>query len=189
MGIEIEAKMRLDDPASLEAKLQSVGGQRVVQLLEENTFFDTPQGSLRASDRGLRLRIEQENSGKRRVIITHKGPRAHGKIKSRMETEVEVSDAQAATQLLIALGFTPTLSFQKKRTRWELDDCLIELDTLPHLGHFVEIEGGSEAAIMAVRGKLGLSDQPLIRTSYIAMLTTYLTENHVRTDRVTFESA
>ena len=112
---------------------------------------------------------------------------AHGKIKSRMETEVDVSDAQAATQLLIALGFTPTLSFQKKRVRWELEDCLVELDTLPHLGHFVEIEGGSEAAIMAVREKLGLSDQPLIRTSYIAMLATYLTENHLRVDKVTFD--
>jgi predicted adenylyl cyclase CyaB len=187
LGIEIEAKMKLDDPEALEAALLRAGAERGADLLEDNTFFDTPGGSLRASDRGLRLRVEQPDKGAKRIIITHKGPRAHGKLKSRMETEVDVSDAEAATGLLVSLGFAPTLSFQKRRTRWELDGCHVEIDTVPLLGMYVEIEGPSETSILSVREKIGLSHLPLIRTSYIAMLVAHLAEHQIHTTKVTLE--
>ena len=39
---------------------------------------------------------------------------------------------------------------------WKLGGCTVELDELPHLGTFVEIEGPSEAAILKVRDQLQL---------------------------------
>src|SRR5690242_2508846 len=124
MALEIEAKMRLDDPAVLETRLAAAGAQRGLLVLEENTFFDTPNRLLQTHDRGLRLRTETQVDGPyRRAVLTHKGPRQPGAVKSRSETEVSVSDPAAAADLLAALGFRPTLTFQKYRQRWELDGC------------------------------------------------------------------
>lgn len=189
MAIEIEAKMRLTDRPAIEAQLVHAGAQFVADLLEVNTFFDTHQHTLKSADRGLRLRVELDTqTGDRCVIITHKGPRAHGKLKSRSETELTVSDEQAATALLGAIGFYPVLSFEKRRTRYKLDGCLVELDRLPYVGDFIEIEGPTDEAVMAVRDKLGLAAQPLVRASYIAMLTNFLSENNIRTTHVSMDA-
>jgi adenylate cyclase class 2 len=160
-----------------------------MDLLEINTFFDTPRGELKTSDQGLRVRLEQQIDGDHHaVIITHKGPRAHSKLKSRSETELVVQNAQHAAELLAAIGFTPVLSFEKRRTRWQMAGCAIALDRLPFLGSFIEIEGPSEAAVLAAREKLGLGQAPLIRSSYIAMLRTYLADHNLQLDHVAFDA-
>ena len=180
MIVEIEAKIRLTEPQSLHDKLKELDATLDRQVRETNTYFDLADGELKSSDQGLRIRVEQDRaSGKTHTVITHKGPRAHGKFKSRSETELGVQDARGAAQLLAVLGYQSVLTFEKDRTRYLIDGCRVEIDTLPHLGTFVEIEGDSEEAVEAVRHKVGLGDQPLIRASYIAMLTTYLQENHI----------
>lgn len=180
MIIEVEAKLRLSDPNALHAKLAELDAVHDRDVLETNTYFDRPDGDLKSSDQGLRVRIEIDRAtGKAETVLTHKGPRAHGRLKSRSETEVGVSNARAAAQMLSALGYEPVLTFEKQRTRYLLDGCRVEIDTLPHLGTFVEIEGNTDDDVLAVQAKLGLSDQPLIRASYIAMLATYLRENNL----------
>ncbi|MEM8739792.1 MAG: class IV adenylate cyclase [Planctomycetota bacterium] len=184
MMIEVEAKLRLTDPPALHEKLKAVQAVRDRQMLETNTYFDQPDGQLKTSDQGLRVRVELDKlTGKSETLLTHKGARAHGRLKSRSETEVGVSDPRAAAQMLSVLGYAPVLTFEKRRTRYLLDGCRVEIDTLPYLGTFVEIEGSSDDDVIAVQDKLGLADQPLIRASYIAMLTTYLREHHI-TDSV-----
>ncbi|MEX2212900.1 MAG: class IV adenylate cyclase [Phycisphaeraceae bacterium] len=190
MPVEIEAKMRLHDIAALETKLAAAGGVRGLELVEINTFFDTPRGDLKAGDQGLRVRLERSTDGEyEKATITHKGPRAHGRLKMRSETEIEVSDAKAAAELLAALGYASVLSFEKRRVKWSMDGCSIEIDTLPYLGHFVEIEGPSEAIVLSVRKNLGLEGQPMISASYISLLVTYLTEHNIITEHVGFESS
>lgn len=189
MAVEIEAKMQLADIADLEEKLAEVGAKRGPALFEVNTFFDTPAGSLKTADQGLRIRQERdEATGEQHITITHKGPRAHGKLKQRTETELGVDDARVAASLLTALGFVRVLSFEKRRRRWELDGCRVEIDTLPYLGDFVEIEGPSDEVILAVREKLGLQHLPMIRASYIAMLQTHLAEKRMKVEHVGLEA-
>lgn len=188
MGLEIEAKMRLRDTAAFERKLLELGAVRGPVIFEINTFFDTPVGTLKSADRGLRIRIEREiDTGHTRVAITHKGPRAHGVLKSRMEHELVAADAEAASELLQALGYIAVLSFEKRRRRWLLNDCHVEIDQLPHLGEFVEIEGPTEDLVMMVREKLGLTHEPLIKSSYIAMLMSHLSEHNIRQIHVGLE--
>lgn len=190
MPTEIEAKMALDDVASLEARLIEAGAQRGQSHFETNTFFDTEDQALKSTDQGLRLRVERfETTDEERYTITHKGPRAQGQVKMRSETEVGVTDARAAADLLGALGYQPVLSFEKRRSRWELDGCHVEIDRVPYLGDFVEIEGHSERQVLAVRKKLGLEDAPMIQSSYIAMLSTYVREHNIQTDHIGFEMA
>lgn len=188
MPIEIEAKMRLTDAQAMTKRLGELGATLDVDIVESNTYFDTNKGALKSSDRGLRIRIERLADGTQRANITHKGPRAHGKLKSRAEHEVGVDDARAAAELLTALGYRPTMTFEKRRCRYLLDDCRIELDTLPYLGDFIEIEGKTDEAVIAVREKLGLAETPLIKASYIAMLTTYAQEHNLSTAVINFET-
>lgn len=188
MGLEIEAKMPLKDVAELETRLQKMEAKRGRNIIEINTFFDTPQSTLRSGDQGLRLRVEHEINGHSHLVtLTHKGPRAHGRVKTRSETEVRVDNAKEAARLLTALGFSPVFMFEKKRQHWTLNGCTIAIDTLPHLGDFVEIEGPSETQVMETREKLGLHQAPLLQASYISMLLTHLSEQHLPTDRASFK--
>jgi adenylate cyclase class 2 len=177
MPTELEAKMKVDDLDGVRTRLKESGAKRTGSAFEVNAFFDTPDRSLLSADKGLRLRrTRDDQTGKEKFVITVKGPQQKGDLKSREEDEVRVEDGEDANAVLGALGFQPTLSFEKKRESWELDGCKIELDELPILGRFVEIEGPDERTVMRVREKLGLTQSPLIKTGYITMLARHLKE-------------
>ncbi len=178
MAVEIEAKMKVDSFDAIRAKLAEVGAVRKGEAMETNIFFDTDDRSLLAADKGLRLRTTQPlPDGPAKHTITFKGPRQHGPLKSRDETELGATDAKDAIALLEVLGFNKVLSFEKKRQTWKLADCLVELDELPHLGLYVEVEGPKEDSVMKVRDSLQLGSRPIIKASYVALLMTYLQEN------------
>jgi adenylate cyclase class 2 len=190
MPVEIEAKMKVDDLAMTRARLQSAGAAQVGNYLEQNVFFDTEDRSLLAADEGLRLRVSTDTgTGNRICTITFKGPRQHGQLKSRDETETTVGSFPDAAELLECLGYIRILSFEKRRQSWTYQGCKIELDELPFLGSFVEIEGPGDAVVLKVRQELQLADRPLIRASYIAMLMTHLQERGDAKREVCFEKA
>ena len=205
MSIEVEVKHRYDDHAGLERRLAELGATFHGSIHEVNIFFDKPDHSLRRSDQGLRLRVEvltpappdaptqapkpENNIPHTLLTVTHKGPRLHGPLKSRTETEVHVDDADKATTLLEALGFHRTLTFEKIRRRWLLDGCRVELDTVPILGKFVEIEGPSEPLVIATRAKIGLGNEPEERLSYITMIAHHIEQNGLKTKYVGFKDA
>ena len=187
MPSEIEAKMKIDAFEELRARLIERGAYRLGMVLETNTFFDTPERSLIASDKGLRLRRNHHlETGRDQFVITVKGPQQAGAFKNRQEAEAEVGDGQGASAVLAALGFEPTLSFEKRRESWRLGDCKVELDELPILGRFVEIEGPDENAVASAREKLGLSNLPPIKTGYVTMLARHLKETNDTRRSVTF---
>jgi adenylate cyclase class 2 len=184
MPVEIEAKMKVERLDPVRDRLKELKAEFKGDAMETNVFFDTEDRALLAGDRGLRLRTATTlPDGKAKNTITYKGPRLHGPLKSRDERELDVSDPADTAALFEALGYHRVLSFQKKRQSWEIEDAKVELDELPHLGFFVEIEAATEAIVMKVREKLNLSDRPLVKASYIALLMTYLQEKHIK-DRV-----
>lgn len=169
--------MKVDGFDAMRAKLVQCGATRVEAVLETNTFFDTPDRSLVAGDRGLRIRRAKDlSSGEERFVITVKGPAQSGPLKTREEAEVTVEDGERAAAVLRALGYEPELAFEKRRETWETGGCTVELDELPILGRFVEIEGPDEKSVMHVREALGLAGLALIKTGYITMLTRHLKE-------------
>jgi adenylate cyclase class 2 len=187
MPVEIEAKMTVESFDPVRARLREAGATGPVEHFEVNTFFDTEDRSLLAADEGLRLRLDREVASNRaRHIVTYKGPRRLGPLKAREELEVELIDADSAAQLFERLGYLPTLSFEKRRETWELDRCKVELDELPHLGRFVEIEGQDEQSVMRVRERLGLASRPIVKSSYIALLMSHLQERGQTTKNVRF---
>ncbi|MHB1157935.1 MAG: class IV adenylate cyclase [Phycisphaerales bacterium] len=204
MKIEIEAKLRLEgeaDAAAVEQRLVQLNGRLVATMREVNIFVDTRENRLKATDRGLRVRLVETlddathggdgttakpQAAGAGVTITFKGPRSVGRLKSRREIEVDVDSEEGALNLLAELGYHESIRFEKRRKRYLLDGCTIELDEMPYLGHFLEIEGPDDATILAVREKLGLSGRPLIHSSYAAMLATYLSDHGLTERHVVF---
>lgn len=175
MASEIEAKLRLTDIEAMRRRLRDEKAERLGAVAETNQFFDWPDHALREADCGLRVRRSRplDADAPVEVTVTYKGPRRPGELKIREEIEFGADDADMAETLLAALGLQPTVSFEKRRESWVLGDCRVELDELPMLGSFIEIEGPDEAAVQEVRARLGLGSAPVEPESYLAMVQRY----------------
>jgi adenylate cyclase class 2 len=177
MPLEIEAKMSVPDFDQVRARLRESAARSLGAVLETNVILDSAGHDLYRAGKGLRVRKARNLTTSQIVqTVTFKGPRVHGVLKTREEIELKVDEGDAAL-LLEQLGFVPTLTFQKWRETWELDGCKVELDELPYLGRFVEIEGPGEEPVLAVRERLSMSGHPLIKTGYVELLMSYL-ETH-----------
>jgi len=181
MAIELEAKMKVPDLAPVRERLRAAGATGGSRVLEVNTFLDTRDKALLKRDSGLRLRHTRDSeSGDEKNVVTFKGPLQRGQLKQREEIEFGASDGEAARTLFSCLGYEPDLTFEKRRETWHLDGCTIELDELPQLGTFVEIEGPEESTVMRVREKIELKDAPLVKTGYAHLVSTWLREHGAR---------
>ena len=90
---EIEFKLALADQAELDALAAAAerrGARRLGPVDQENHFFDTPKGELRA--RGLVVRLRREEN---RYVLSVKGPRApdgEADVHDRPEHEADVGE-------------------------------------------------------------------------------------------------
>jgi adenylate cyclase class 2 len=100
---------------------------------------------------------------------------------------VNVDGAAAVTDLLARLGYVRQLAFEKRRESWKIDKATIELDNLPHLGSYVEIEAATEAEVIKLRDKLGLSDLTPVTASYPDLVAHFLSERGNHENTLTFE--
>ena len=181
MSIEIELKIKIDDPAPLRDRLAACGATRVSRVAEENHIFDRPDQSLYAAGCGLRVRAttDLDTPGTQAGTLTFKGEQQPGLYKARTELEVGVDAPATASAILEALGYTRVFFFEKRRETWRLGDCTVELDELPRLGWFIEVEGPTEAVVTATAQTLSLDVQQTIKNTYIALLI----DDAVATDR------
>lgn len=182
MARELEAKIKVVSCEPVRAKLQTLGAGRIYKVLEQNSIFDTPDQQLFKRGCGLRVRTCAGEGDVPPATLTYKGPQEASTLKSRDEIETHVSDSQATMAILHALGFQPVIAFEKRREEWQLDGLSIELDEVPRLGCFVEIEGPDENTVARMQDKLGLAGEPSIQDSYIALLI-----NHARENGLPFE--
>jgi adenylate cyclase class 2 len=176
--MEIEAKLSVTDHDTVRRALAEQKAKQLSRVVETNHILDAADHSLRSAGKGLRVRINHSlDDDQEEVVLTVKGPLLPGALKTREEHEIVVNDAKESLQFLATLGFVPVLTFEKRRETWELDNCKVELDEIPHLGKFVEIEGPSEADVIGVQKKLKLESLPVIKTSYVGMIAKWMGEN------------
>ena len=154
MPIEIEKKYRLSEKQriALERRLPELGAKLEGEEFEENFLYDGAE--LKGRNCVLRLR---RVAG--RAILTYKErlPGASA-IKRQREEETPVQDAAAMHAILEALGYRPSVVYEKKRQTWRWGAVEVVLDELP-FGLFMEIEG-SEEEIEAAEEALAIEDLP-----------------------------
>ncbi len=170
MDLEIEAKIKVDSHDAVRARLRELGAAYLGKAHETNRILDRKK-KLRKAGCGLRVRqIEVLDGDPGSSSITFKGSVQPSDLKVRSEINVSVDDAEAAARIFEALGFEPFIIFEKIRESWQLGECRIELDDVPLLGTFVEIEGPSEPAVHKIKSELGFDAAKTITKSYVKML-------------------
>jgi len=171
MPTELEAKLRVSDHQTVRERLRAAGAESRGRVLETNTLLDTPDGQLHARGCGLRVRRAVcDDTGAVTCTVTYKGPRSAGVLKHREEIETMVDDGDAMRALYHALGYTRSFIFEKRRETWAMNSCLVELDEVPQLGLFVEVEGPDEPTIHNLIDVLDLSATERVVDSYAALL-------------------
>jgi adenylate cyclase class 2 len=165
MTLEHEVKFELVSFAPIREALRSLGAVFGQRSLEHNLVLDDRERSLTRRGRLLRLRRDVKNT------LTFKAPPGYGEagestsgLKVMRETETEVADLGALTEVFAALGYEPVLRYEKIRESWRAGGLTVCLDLLP-FGRFAEIEGPpGDIAPLAV--SLGLSMESALVQTY-----------------------
>ena len=143
MPVETEIKFRVDDLSSLTDRLQAAGFVlETPRSFESNVLYDFPDRRMRARTEILRIR---NYAG--RCLLTHKrlpdiGP-GEDTHKHRIETETEVSDGDALSQVFQSLGLVPAFRYEKWRTEWSAGEGHCVGDETP-IGNYAELEGPAD---------------------------------------------
>ncbi len=148
--IEVEKKFRLTKRQrdAVLKRLPAVGAELEGEDFEENTLFNG--AALEIGTCVLRLRRVDGKA----TLTYKKALPGISSIKQRREEETIVADPEAMEAILVALGFTPALVYEKRRQTWRLGNTEIVIDVLP-FGLFMEIEGRANE-IKLVERKLAM---------------------------------
>jgi len=169
MATEIEAKLKVDSFDDIERRLTELGAEFVGDYFQKDYYLDDSDRSLTNGDICLRLRCET-TCGRERAALTYKGAKEKSDFKKRREIEIDISDSDALTELLSALGYASVTVVEKKRQLWRVGRCEVALDRLPQLGSFVEVEGPNSKSIAEVQRTLGLGHLLHIAESYACLI-------------------
>ncbi|MFA6134643.1 MAG: class IV adenylate cyclase [Phycisphaerae bacterium] len=175
MATEIEMKFNVPSHRAVARRLRQLRARRLYTAVQRDRYFDTPQHRLLKADCGLRLRETRclragTERPELRTLLTFKGPRrGRSAAKVRAEHQTFLDEPALMGEIFTACGLTGMLTIEKKRSSFRLGRCKVELDELPLLGCFVEIEGPAEAAVQAVREKLGLETALPLKDHYIGL--------------------
>lgn len=165
MKLEIEAKIAVSSLRTISNRLKKAGAQYIKRVQETDTYLSDAKGRLLKRGCGLRLR-KQKGPGGQTAYLTFKGPKHKTRYKTRLESETQISDFDAALKIFTGLGYKTVIVVRKTRCIWKLGSCLICLDDLPVLGRFVEVEGPSEKQVEKALKKLQLSERPSLSNGY-----------------------
>jgi adenylate cyclase class 2 len=180
---EVEVKLQVRDPQSAGALLSGQGFCVIhPRAFESNVLFDTPERSLRAERRLLRVR---EFGGV--ATFTYKGTPETGRHKSREELETEVAGAETLRVMLGRLGYLPFFRYEKYRTVYQRPGesvGLAVLDETP-IGCWIELEGTPEW-IDANAERLGFTQAEYVTESYGALWLSYCRQHGIDSTDMVF---
>lgn len=188
MAVELESKIAVGSHDAVREKLRAAGAVPEGRVHETNRLFDNAERALYRAGCGLRVRTAAASDalwrraagGEERSTFTFKGRQQTSEFKRREEIELAIENPEGMTALLAGLGYAPWLVFEKRRETWTLGACKIELDEVPRLGRFVEVEGPDEAAIRSTVAALGLAGEANISQSYPGLIAGLFGESAAR---------
>ena len=179
--IEIEVKLRINDPIGLEKYLLDQGYILKETIRETDTYFDGGINGIKKSGQALRVRrIVDCVTGKEHSMITFKGEKLDRVSMARLELETGVENGDTAERILSALGFFPVQpTVIKTRKILKYEDICACLDDVQGLGIFLELEIMAESEdtrpaaldrIEEILQSIGYSMADTTRVSYLSQL-------------------
>ncbi|MFI0354262.1 class IV adenylate cyclase [Actinomadura sp. 9N407] len=161
--IEVEQKFALAEPDALRDHLSELGAVIAGSSRQVDVYYNHPSRDFLAHDvvsEWLRLRLEEPQSGPVTASINFKRwlPLGAAEATHAQEYESALTDPEAVSHLLAALGFTEIITVTKHRERWQMPTpsgaVEVAIDEVDDLGGFVEFEyaadGGLDQATNAI---------------------------------------
>lgn len=176
---EVELKARLNEAQPIEELLREKGFTVTKEVYERDCYFNAPDRNFALTDEALRLRHVTKVSGENSVLLTYKGPKRGGGIKSRVEHEAQLNDPETIETILLALGYKRIFEVKKKRLYYINGETTATVDYVEDLGKFIEIElqASNEteeyeatAEINTLRAELGVKQNDCTTKSYLEQL-------------------
>jgi len=177
---EVEIKFRMTSLPSLTKRLRTAGFRVITRSTHEiNTLYDQPGQKLRKKGELLRLRKYGD-----KWVLTHKAKGEAGRHKTRVETELEVSDGKKMDAILLTLGFKPSFRYEKYRAEWSDEQGHVVLDETP-IGNFGEIEGPARWIDRTAK-LLGITPRDYITLSYAELFSEWKRRTKSSAKEMTF---
>lgn len=144
---EVEIKVPIEDPHSIEQIIREVGGTRLNSETQTDMYYDHPSRSFSDTDESVRVRersasdIHAGISAKKQLVeLTYKGPKVDNTTKTRLEYTVTVNDLDSLIAILHHTGFKHVAAIIKHRTFFIIDDITVSVDDVEDVGFFMELE-------------------------------------------------
>ncbi len=168
--MEVEVKFAVENADEIENLVRKTA--RFVIVKEEyDLYFNHPCRDFAETDEALRVRRDVEG-----ITITYKGRKVDAETKTREEIKVSLDSFDRMVMILEKLGFRVAGEVRKRRKIYRDGEITICIDWLEGLGSFVELEiesedvEGAKKKLFEYAGRLGLSMEKSIRTSYLEMV-------------------
>jgi len=138
-NIETEYKFKIDNRENIIDLLNKIAEKSYKREYQSNVMYDNKDALMQKTNGRIRLRY-LGNSGKK--VLTYKKPlESVNGAKREIEYEINFNDNQEQIEnILNAMEFHITTSYERYRTEWKLNNTHITLDEYP-FANFVEIEG------------------------------------------------
>lgn len=171
MTFEVEFKAWVDNPETLEARIQEFA--TFVEKQRKNDVYFRPAGTSGTGEH-FRLRLTDNEA-----IVTTKFRRLIEGMETNDEIEFVVSDPHALVRWADRFGFEPFVVKRKTGRLYEAGRVRLELNEVEHLGTFLEVEilCEEEAEIEEARQeldswrqRLGIDRGTIEHTPYIMLL-------------------
>ncbi len=175
--IETEVKHKIQNKKELqktEEKIKKIAEYKKTET-EHNIVFDSPDFSLRKKGFLLRLRKDSKNT------LTFKSKIKSKKFKKRQETEFQVKNFNQTKKIIEKIGFFPAFVYEKKRKYFDFKGTEIQIDELPFIGFYLEIEG-TEKGIIKAEKELNLKEKNRITTNYLQLFVNWK-KKHKRNEK------
>jgi len=148
---EIELKIKLldNDKARIDEYLSSnkFSGKFEGGFEQTDNYFDTTEPSFARNDTALRVRVEKPTNASQgeesTIEMTYKGKKLNPNSKTRLEYNLNLTKEtkyESVEGFLNELGYIKSVSINKQRLNYSLEnDITLSIDT-NEIGTFVEIE-------------------------------------------------
>jgi len=138
-NVELEYKFWVKNKTRLIKVLDKMADGKTSRECQKTVMFDNPAGLMQETDGRIRVRTLGELGNK---IFTYKKPLpSQGGAKREIEYEISFCDPDGQIEkILAAMEFTPTTSYERYQTKWEIDGVKVTLDEYP-FAEAVEREG------------------------------------------------
>ena len=176
--LEIEVKILEVDVKSITKKLESWGAQKTFEGELTTHHYDFSHQGLEKRNLALRLRKRADSEQTAELTLKEKIGKTEAKI--MQEYELRVSDFEVMQNILHYLGLKEIKAAKKHRTSYVLGEVHFDLDTVPGIPTFLEIEATTLERVHEYVKKLGFSTEEAKPWSGADILRHYMEKQRIR---------